>query len=96
MLSEEQTIRKHSSVQLKSEVKVKIKSRGEDSGEQQCCDFCGVELSAVGLGGVERRKYCSKSCQSRASQRRIKARLAMPPSKRYAATLKFSDPLYFN
>jgi hypothetical protein len=63
--------------------------------EDQRCDFCGREL-AIATSIPERRKYCSKSCQSRASQGRIKARLAAPPSKRYAAKLKFSNPLYFN
>lgn len=69
-----------------------------DSEDEQRCDFCGKPFSVAQstLGGAERRKYCSKSCQSRASQGRIKARLAAPPSKRYAARLKFSSPLYFN
>lgn len=72
--------------------------RKVDSEDEQRCDFCGKPFSVAQstLGGAERRKYCSKSCQSRASQGRIKARLAAPPSKRYAARLKFSNPLYFN
>ncbi len=70
----------------------------KDDAEEQRCDFCGKAFSTIqsSLGGSDRRKYCSKSCQSRASQGRIKARLAAPPSKRYAARLKFSNPLYFN
>jgi hypothetical protein len=73
-----------------------IKLPRDDYAEQRRCDFCGADLSSRGLVGSERRKYCSKSCQSRASQGRIKARLAARPSKRYATRLKFSDPLYFN
>jgi len=94
MLLEEQTARTLSSAELESEVKLEPKK--EESDEPQRCDFCGAELLTGSLGASERRKYCSKSCQSRASQGRIKARLAAPPSKRYAARLKFSDPLYFN
>lgn len=62
-----------------------------------CCDFCGSVIPAgTGTLNSDRKKYCSKTCQSRASRGRIKARLAAPTSKRYAARLKFSDPLYFN
>ena len=73
---------------------MELKSRRED--ELSRCDFCGGELPTDGPRGAERRKYCSKSCQNRASQGRIRARLAAPPSKRYTARLKFSSPLYFN
>ena len=93
MLLEEQPARTLSSVELESEVKFEPQKDGD---ERQRCDFCGADLLVGGLGASERRKYCSKSRQSRASQGRIKARLAAPPSKRYAARLKFSDPLYFN
>jgi hypothetical protein len=72
------------------------KPQSEEANERQCCDYCGGLLPAVGAARSERRKYCSKSCQSRASQGRIKARMQTPPSKRYAARLKFSNPLYFN
>lgn len=60
------------------------------------CDFCGEKLPAIGRGVKDRRRYCSKVCQGRASQGRAKVRLAAPRSKRYSTTLKFSDPLYFN
>lgn len=88
MLAEEQT----------EEVAITEKSDSKKETEEQRCDFCGRPFTAEKstLAGSERRKYCSKSCQSRASQGRIKARLAAPPSKRYAARLKFSNPLYFN
>jgi hypothetical protein len=77
------------------EIKLKQAPK-EDSNEPQCCDFCGQELSFLDVKRSERRKYCSKSCQSRASQGRVRARMAMTPSKRYAARLKYSSPLYFN
>jgi hypothetical protein len=72
------------------------KTKKEEVEELQRCDYCGRDLTGEMVGNAERRKYCSKSCQSRASQGRIKARMAAPPSKRYAARLKFSSPLYFN
>ncbi|MGA2875312.1 MAG: hypothetical protein ABSE82_07210 [Nitrososphaerales archaeon] len=96
MLSEKQTTRKLSSTEMKSAANLEMMPQEEDSGEQHVCDFCGIDLSASGLSCSDRRKYCSQSCQSKASQRRIKARMAAPPTKRYSATLKFSDPLYFN
>lgn len=70
------------------------KPEKEDPDAPPRCDFCGELLTSP--SAKERRKYCSRSCQSRASQGRIKARMAMPHSKRYTRTLKFSDPLYFN
>ncbi|MGA2875254.1 MAG: hypothetical protein ABSE82_06915 [Nitrososphaerales archaeon] len=100
MLSQEQSAHDLSSSEAETQVirKVRVSARKAATVEQQRCDFCGRAFSVdqSTLGGSERRKYCSKSCQSRASQGRIKARLAAPPSKRYAARLKFSSPLYFN
>lgn len=61
------------------------------------CDYCGTVIpSGIGTLNYERKKYCSKTCQSRASRGRIRARLAAPKSKRYTARLKYTDPLYFN
>lgn len=94
MLSEEQTIGEVPTVQ--SESIAKRKRSPKEAEEIRVCDYCGGDLSALGLGLSDRRKYCSKNCQSRASQGRIRARLDAPMSKRYAARLKFSDPLYFN
>ncbi|MGA2874505.1 MAG: hypothetical protein ABSE82_03095 [Nitrososphaerales archaeon] len=68
----------------------------ENAIEEPTCAFCGQMMLPAKTGASERRKYCSKSCQSRASQGRINARLAAPPSKRYAARLKFSSELYFD
>ena len=100
MLSEEQSADILSPIEEESESNDngKVKSQNSDADDQQRCDFCGRAFSVTqsSFRGSERRKYCSKSCQSRASQGRIKARLAEPPSKRYAARLKFSSPLYFN
>ncbi len=96
MLSEEQSTLDVTSVNEESEVKARSQKAGSE--DEQRCDFCGraFTVTQATVGVSERRKYCSKSCQSRASQGRIKARLAAPPSKRYAARLKFSSPLYFN
>lgn len=69
-----------------------------DVDESKKCDFCGrsfEELETVG-SGKDRRKYCSEACRRRAGQGRKTVRLAMPVSKRYAARLRFSNPLYFN
>ena len=84
-------------------MRLKLSVRSESVSVRQLLWHSSDVIFVVGLfhyestlGGSERRKYCSKSCQSRASQGRIKARLAAPPSKRYAARLKFSSPLYFN
>ena len=98
MLSEEETARSQYDTEQSDMPKIEIKSQKEQLDEEQRCDFCGRVFSETkaSLGSSERRKYCSKSCQSRASQGRIKARLAAPPSKRYAARLKYSNPLYFN
>jgi len=100
MLSEEQSTRPLSSIDEESEDidPATAESQKTDAEDEQRCDFCGRAFSVAqsSFRGSERRKYCSKSCQSRASQGRIKARLAEPPSKRYAARLKFSSPLYFN
>ena len=96
MLSEKQTVRKLSSAEMKSVANVEMKPQEEDSSEQHVCDFCGVDLSASGVSCPDRRKYCSLSCQSKASRRRDSAELAAQPTKRYSATLKFSNPLYFN
>ena len=74
-----------------------LKTRLEIKELDVRCDFCGSVIPAdSGALNSERKKYCSKTCQSRASRGRIKARLARPTSKRYAARLKFSDPLYFS
>ncbi|MDG6905122.1 MAG: hypothetical protein JRN20_04975 [Nitrososphaerota archaeon] len=94
MLSEEQTIGKVPTAESESIAGSKKSPR--ESEELRLCDYCGADLSVLGLGLSDRRKYCSKNCQSRASQGRIRARLDAPLSKRYAARLKFSDPLYFN
>jgi len=64
--------------------------------ERQCCDFCGRKLAVEGTALSERRRYCSRSCQSRASRGRVQARMQVPFSKRYATKLKFSCQLYFN
>ena len=100
MLSEEQSTRTLSPIEEEIEDidNENVKSQRANADEEQRCDFCGRVFSVTqsSFRGSERRKYCSKSCQSRASQGRIKARLAEPPSKRYAARLKFSSPLYFN
>lgn len=97
MLSAEQTTSKGSRV-AKEKAPAKVITEKEEVVKEQFCEFCGQPFTDVksNLAGSERRKYCSRSCQSRACQGRIKARLAQPPSKRYAARLKFSDPLYFN
>ncbi|MDG6905113.1 MAG: hypothetical protein JRN20_04930 [Nitrososphaerota archaeon] len=96
MLSEQREI--HPIPQTKHPREIKADSTVEDLKKELVCDFCGRPffIANSALAGAERRKYCSRSCQSRACQGRIKARLATPPSKRYAARLKFSDPLYFN
>jgi hypothetical protein len=98
MLSEEEMTRSQFDAEQSDMPEMKSKPQKEQAEEEQRCDFCGKLFSETkaSLGGSERRKYCSKSCQSRASQGRIKARLAAPPSKRYAARLKYSNPLYFN
>lgn len=98
MLSEQHELRPIPRARHPREVKKKVDTPDEDLKKELVCDFCGRPFSIANstLAGAERRKYCSRSCQSRACQGRIKARLAAPPSKRYAARLKFSDPLYFN
>ena len=100
MLSEEQSARNLSAMEEEiDDIDTEAaKPQKTDADDEQRCDFCGRAFSVMqsSFRGSERRKYCSKSCQSRASQGRIKARLAEPPSKRYAARLKFSSPLYFN
>ena len=70
--------------------------QNDETIEEHNCEFCGGVIPPTKPGALERRKYCSKSCQSRASQGRVSARLAAPPSKRYAARLKFSSELYFD
>jgi hypothetical protein len=70
----------------------------EADSPEEICDYCGVSFALLDLT-VQRRqrgKFCSKGCQKRAAQNRITARLALPPSKRSAKSLRFSSPLYFN
>ena len=98
MLNNEESINTIPTADVSTPRRVRAQTHRVELEDEQRCDFCGRPFSVAQstLGGSERRKYCSKSCQSRASQGRIKARLAAPPSKRYAARLKFSNPLYFN
>jgi hypothetical protein len=100
MLAEEESVQSErpEAEETNKSTELKVNRQKAEMEDEQRCDFCGRAFSIAQstLGGSERRKYCSKSCQSRASQGRIKARLAAPPSKRYAARLKFSSPLYFN
>lgn len=84
------------SVQEIQQPKETRKSRSKKSkSEEMRCDFCGKTF-ATNESTAERRKYCSESCRSRANRGRVTVRLANPPSKRYAARLRFTNPLYFN
>jgi len=65
------------------------------------CEFCGRSIVHQSISNEKatslRRKYCSKSCQSRSAQRRTDARLNPDVSRtRFAKSLKLSDPLFFN
>jgi hypothetical protein len=68
--------------------------------DNQRCEFCGRDMREMMRShssfGARKRKYCSSTCLIRAVQRKKKARLAEPPTKRQAARLRFSNPLYFN
>ncbi|MHB2035168.1 MAG: hypothetical protein ACYCPW_00290 [Nitrososphaerales archaeon] len=70
----------------------------EESSESICCEFCGAEFDSLEISTTrkERGKFCSQVCQRRASRKRIAARLALPNSKRFSKTLRYSSPLYFN
>ncbi len=71
-----------------------VKSR--EGNERQRCDYCGIDISTGEIAHSERRKYCSANCQRKASHGRMNSRLPAPASKRYAARIRFSNPLYFD
>ena len=69
--------------------------------EGPVCEFCGRRI--IGLApsnsrvSNSRKKYCSRACQTRSSQRRTRARLNLVEARRrLAKSLRLSDPLYFN
>ena len=66
----------------------------EQQEEQQKCDFCGRDLEGIQRG--ERRKYCSKTCRTKAARGWTAVRLGIPVSKRRITGLKFSNRLYFD
>lgn len=71
-------------------------SKAGVESEIRRCDYCGTDFTTKVIAHAERRKYCSSNCQRKASHGRTNSRLPVPTSKRYAARIRFSNPLYFD